>query len=88
MEVTTETTQYVTDLELDLSTVEQAYIGKPDQCMCGCSGKYYTDPDRIKSIYETMQKMRLRIMTFRDRIIGYIADSNNGWCYAIYLKRR
>lgn len=29
------------EIEFDVEQVEKVYSGKPNECMCGCSGKYY-----------------------------------------------
>lgn len=36
--------------ELELKDINCAYIGKPNECMCGCSGEYfYTKANQEKS---------------------------------------
>ena len=36
--------------EIKLSEVDTVYVGKPDKCMCGCSGKYtYTSVNQKQS---------------------------------------
>jgi hypothetical protein len=57
--------------ELKLDEILSAYIGKPDKCMCGCSGNYY-HPSINQKIAAEKQGYELSPDEINDRKVGYV----------------
>ena len=52
---------------VDFDKVTKAYSGKPDCCMCGCSGKYTVPTHVTASVYDEVS----------DRSVKYVVNKIN-----------
>jgi hypothetical protein len=46
-----------TNRVIDLTQVDQVYIGKGNCCRCGCGGEYFTAKDNPKEVIKALEKL-------------------------------
>lgn len=90
-------------LTVNPTNIEQAYIGKPQRCMCGCSGKYYSSskgkgtdwyfkayPEQIniRKVQKILNKMRKHPQDYEVVDDHIITKVIGGTQYTIYLTEK
>ena len=80
---------------VNIKTIDKVYIGKPNRCMCGCSGKYYDtkgsydkediNEQKVKKVLNRMKKHNDEngYKVIEDYIILKVIGNTQ---YTIYLK--
>jgi len=71
--------------QFNFDEIDKVYIGKPNRCMCGCSGKYYDKSDDVK-VQLVINKLIRNVDKGIEVINDYIYSLDIGKTqYTIYL---